>query len=100
MRQLILITMIDSAFLSGKDIDSQPVWPEAHDNCASYHHVGDFSEVEKAEKISAYLITVPIHISRITAVAMEPRIACAKLLKRASPFLLLALKIRSHCAQK
>ena len=72
----------DSAFLSGKDIDSQPVWPEAHDNCASYHNVGDFSEVEKAEKISAYLITVPIHISRITAVAMEPRIALCETTKK------------------
>ncbi len=65
----------DSAILSNKTTDSLPVWPELPDNYASYHCVGNIGAVKKAEDNSAHLIRLPIHISRITAVAMEPRIA-------------------------
>ncbi len=63
------------AFLSNGNKDSSPVWPKAKDNYASYHKIGDIGGVKKAEEKSAHLVTLPIHISRITAVAMEPRIA-------------------------
>ena len=65
----------DSALLSGENSDRPLVWPEAQDNYASYHHVGNAKEVGEAEKKAAHLITLPIHISRITAVAIEPRIS-------------------------
>ena len=65
----------DSALLSGENSDGPLVWPEAKDNYASYHQIGDAKEVGEAEKNAAHLITLPIHISRITAVAIEPRIS-------------------------
>ena len=65
----------DSALLSSENTDSPLVWPEGQDNYASYHHVGDATKLQEAEANAAHLITVPIHISRITAVAMEPRIS-------------------------
>lgn len=65
----------DNAYLINGKKNGLPVWPQARDNYASYNRVGDIGRVKKAEEKSAHLITLPIHISRITAVAMEPRIA-------------------------
>ncbi|MBT5798988.1 MAG: xanthine dehydrogenase family protein molybdopterin-binding subunit [Alphaproteobacteria bacterium] len=69
----------DNAKLAKSNNDIPPVWSEAGDNYASVHHVGNLLDVRKAEENSAHLITLPIDISRITAVAMEPRIALCNL---------------------